>query len=80
MSNGWFDGLPDAPGGAVGAWFNVVVCGVLTVALPVIVFVHAKPPANVLFAVAALALMVFLESVFVRKLRQQMLRRRSGRE
>ncbi|WP_132049695.1 MULTISPECIES: hypothetical protein [unclassified Curtobacterium] len=76
MADRWMDGVPDAPGGLVGAWINVIVCAALVIGLPIIVFTQAQAPANVLFAIAALALVGFLEATFIHKLRQQLARRR----
>lgn len=70
------DGVPDAPGGLVGAWINVIVGAAFVIGLPIIVFNQAQAPANVLFAIAALALAGFLEATFIHKLRQQLARRR----
>ena len=76
VPNRWMDGVPDAPGGLVGAWINVLVGAAFVVGLPIIVFNQAQAPANVLFAIAALALAGFLEATFIHKLRQQLARRR----
>lgn len=56
------DGVPDAPGGLVGAWMNVIVGAAFLVGLPIIVFNQAQAPANVLFAIAALTLAGFPRS------------------
>lgn len=71
------DKVPDAPGGLIGAWVNVIFCGALVVGLPIIAFTSTDAPANVLFAIAALALAGFLETTFVYKLRQQLDGRRN---
>jgi len=73
----WIDGLPDAPGGVIGAWINVILGAGLAVGLPIIAFTSAEAPANIFFAIAALALAGFLEATFVYKLRQQLARRRA---
>lgn len=64
------------PGGVIGAWWNVVVCAILVVALPLIALSYGKPPVNVIAAVVGLAIAASLEVVFVRNLRQQLARRR----
>lgn len=60
----------------MGAWTNVIVGAAFVFSLPIIVFNQAQAPANVLFAIAALALAGFLEATFIHKLCQQLARRR----
>jgi hypothetical protein len=64
------------PGGVVGAWFNVVVCAALVIALPTITLTRGHDLAHIGFAVFLTAIAVTLEAVFVRNLRQQLDRRR----
>ncbi len=76
MPTPWMQRTGRTPGGVIGAVFNVVVCGVLVVALPVIALTSGQDPANIAFAVLGFAIAVGLEVVFVRTLRQQIARRR----
>ncbi|MBF4582305.1 hypothetical protein ITJ54_06430 [Curtobacterium sp. VKM Ac-2865] len=79
MAERWMDRVPDAPGGIVGAWFNVVFCGALVIGLPVIAFTSNEGVAAVLFAIGALLLTGFLEATFIHKLRSQIEGRRELR-
>lgn len=76
MPTPWMQRTGRTPGGVIGAVFNVVVCGVLVVALPVIALTSGQDPAHIAFAVLGFAIAVGLEVVFVRNLRQQIARRR----
>lgn len=76
MPTPWMQRTGRTPGGVIGAVFNVVVCGVLVVALPVIALTSGQDPAHIAFAVLGFAIAVGLEVVFVRNLRQQLARRR----
>ncbi|ROP72685.1 hypothetical protein [Curtobacterium sp. PhB115] len=64
-----------SPGGVIGAMFNVVVCGVLVVALPIIALTSGHDLVHIAFAIVGFAIAVGLEVVFVRNLRQQLARR-----
>jgi len=72
----WMERTGRTPGGAVGAWFNVIVCAGLVVALPVITLARGLDLAHIGFAVFLTAIAVTMEVVFVRNLRQQIARRR----
>lgn len=72
----WMERTGRTPGGVVGAWFNVVVCAGLVVALPVITLTRGLDLSHIAFAVVLTAIAVTLEVVFIRNLRQQMERRR----
>jgi len=65
-----------SPGGVIGAVFNVVVCGIIVVALPIIALTSGHDAAHIAFAVAGFAIAVGLEVVFVRNLRRQLAGRR----
>jgi hypothetical protein len=60
--------LPDPPGGVLGAWFNAIVCGALAIGLPIIMLTTTALPGGIFLAVAALAIMGLLETLFVTKL------------
>ncbi|MEK6311341.1 MAG: hypothetical protein V4737_03680 [Curtobacterium sp.] len=72
----WMERTGRTPGGVIGAWFNVVVCAVLVVALPIAALSRGQGAANIAFAVALTAVAVAMEVLFVRNLRQQLARRR----
>ncbi|PYY55870.1 MULTISPECIES: hypothetical protein [unclassified Curtobacterium] len=78
MTDRWIDGVPDAPAGIFGAWFNALL-GALVVGAPTIAFNTGEAPASVLFATAALGLFEFLEVVFVYNLYQRIAGRRAFR-
>jgi hypothetical protein len=68
-----------APAGLVESWWNVVAGAVLLIGLPVIVLSGGSSPARIAFALFGLAVMVALELVFLRKLRQRIAGRRALR-
>ncbi|WP_144712638.1 hypothetical protein [Curtobacterium pusillum] len=72
----WMERSGRTPGGVVGAWFNVVVCAALVIALPTITLIRSHDLTQIAFAVFLTAIAVTLEVVFVRNLRQQIERRR----
>jgi hypothetical protein len=72
----WMERTGRTPGGVIGAWFNVVVCAGLVVALPVITVTQGHDLAHIAFAVFLTAIAVTLEVVFIRNLRQQLASRR----
>ncbi|MBT2501069.1 hypothetical protein [Curtobacterium sp. ISL-83] len=76
MPTSWMQRTGRTPGGVMGAAFNVVVCGVLTVALPVISLTSGLDPAHIMFAAVGSAIAVGLEVVFIRTLRRQLASRR----
>ncbi|KQQ28564.1 hypothetical protein [Frondihabitans sp. Leaf304] len=60
------------PGGRIGAWFNVIVCGFLCVATPIAAVTNTHPlGTGILVALIALAICVFMETQFVRILIRQ---------
>jgi hypothetical protein len=76
MPTPWLQRTGRTPGGVVGAIFNVVVCGLLVVALPIIALTSGHDPAHIAFAVVGFGIAISLEVVFIRTLRQQLARRR----
>ena len=73
----WMERTGRTPGGVIGAWFNVVVCGALLVGVPIAVWTKADgDAAKVLFALGAVVVAGSMEVTFVRTLRQQIARRR----
>ncbi|KQO61176.1 hypothetical protein ASF23_11775 [Curtobacterium sp. Leaf261] len=64
------------PGGVVGAWWNVVVCGVIAVGSLVSALTAGHGSERLFFGIGVFVITAALEVVFVRNLRQQMARRR----
>lgn len=75
MPTPWMQRTGRTPGGVIGAVFNVVVCGVLVVALPVVALTSGHDAGHIAFAVAGFAIAAGLEVGFVRTLRNQLARR-----
>lgn len=60
------------PGGRLGAWFNVIVCGALCIGVPIVAILNVHPLGTaILIAVVALGICVFMETQFVRILLRQ---------
>lgn len=72
----WIDRVGDNRGGLLGASINVIVGAGLGVFLPVVMFVQISPPVNIVASLGASVVVVFLEIVFVRKLRDRLANRR----
>ncbi|WJY01566.1 hypothetical protein [Curtobacterium sp. 458] len=72
----WMERTGRTPGGVVGAWFNVVVCAVLVVGLPIAALSRGQGAVHIAFAVVLTAVALGMEVLFVRNLRQQLARRR----
>lgn len=73
----WMERTGRTPGGVVGAWFNVVVCAVLVVGLPIAALSRGQGAVNIAFAVVLTAVALGMEVLFVRNLHQQLAPRRS---
>lgn len=74
MARRWdpLDRMVTPPGGRIGAWFNVIVCGFLCVAAPILAVTKTHPlGTGILVAVVALGICVFMETQFVRILLRQ---------
>lgn len=74
MARGWdpLNRMATPPGGRIGAWFNVIVCGFLCVATPIAAVTNTHPlGTGILVALIALAICVFMETQFVRILIRQ---------
>jgi protein-S-isoprenylcysteine O-methyltransferase Ste14 len=76
MPTPWMQRTGRTPGGVIGAVLNVVVCGVIAVALPVMALTAGRDPGHIAFAVVGFVIAVGLEVVFVRILRNQLARGR----
>ncbi|MFJ4221753.1 hypothetical protein [Curtobacterium luteum] len=72
----WMERTGRTPRGVIGAWFNVVVCAVLVVGLPIAALSRGQGAVNIALAVVLTAVAVAMEVLFVRNLRQQLARRR----
>jgi hypothetical protein len=60
-----------------GAWFNVIMCGVLGVACPVLALSWGQDVAHIVFAVFVFGIAIALEVHFIRALREEIARRSS---
>ncbi|MFZ7088887.1 hypothetical protein [Curtobacterium sp. RRHDQ10] len=76
MAVRWMQRTGRTPGGVIGAWWNVAICGVLIVAVPIVALHYGHPPVNVVGAVIGFAIAASMEVGFVHNLRQQLARRR----
>ncbi|NIJ05691.1 hypothetical protein [Frigoribacterium faeni] len=72
--------MPEAPGGVVGAWFNVLVCTAIVVAAPIYAVTTGVSGADLVIALGVVAVGIGLEVYFVRALLSQLRRRRERRE
>ncbi|MFJ4297731.1 hypothetical protein [Curtobacterium sp. NPDC089689] len=72
----WMERTGRTPGGVIGAWFNVIVCAVLVVGLPIAALSRGHGALDIAFAVVLPVVALGMEVLFVRNLRQQLARRR----
>jgi hypothetical protein len=60
------------PGGRVGAWFNVVICGALCIGVPIVAVLNVHPiVTGIVVAAVVFGIAVFMETQFVRILLRQ---------
>lgn len=60
-----------APGGVLGAWFNVIVCSGMLIAAPFVILRQELTGVDILIAVGFFAIGLCLEVVFIRALLRQ---------
>ncbi|MBF4575551.1 hypothetical protein [Frondihabitans sp. VKM Ac-2883] len=74
MARGWdpLNRMATPPGGRIGAWFNVIVCGFLCIAAPIAAVTKTHPlGAGILVALVALGIGAYMETQFMRILIRQ---------